>query len=60
LWAESRRRGLVTADPQALDIDVILAAQALNAGIPISNFVVATSNLKHLAGLVPCGEWSAI
>jgi predicted nucleic acid-binding protein len=60
LWAESRRRGLSTADPHALDIDVILAAQALNTGLPSSEFVVATSNLGHLAQFVPCADWQTI
>jgi hypothetical protein len=60
LWADSRRRGVVTADPHALDIDVILAAQALNSSIPTSDFVVATSNVSHLKEFVPAEEWLAI
>jgi predicted nucleic acid-binding protein len=58
LWAESRRRGMPTADDRALDIDVILAAQVRNLGIPMSDLVVATSNSKHLSQFVPSEHWS--
>jgi len=60
LWADSRRRGTPTADSRALDIYVILAAQVQNLGKPVSDLVVATSNLKHLSQFVPCQEWSTI
>jgi predicted nucleic acid-binding protein len=60
LWAESRRRGMPTADTRALDIDVILAAQVTNSGIPISDLVVATTNSKHLSQFIPAEEWSKI
>lgn len=60
LWAESRRRGMPTADPSALDIDVILAAQVRNSGIPIGDLVVATTNMRHLSQFVPAEEWSTI
>ena len=55
LWADARRRGRPTADPKELDGDVILAAQALEAGA-----IVATENVGHLARYVTAYHWSAI
>jgi len=55
LWAEARRRGRPTADPQALDCDVILAAQALAMGA-----TVVTDNVGHLALFVEAKSWRDI
>jgi predicted nucleic acid-binding protein len=55
LWAEARRRGLPTADPRELDVDVIIAAQAEQAGA-----VVATENAGHLARFVTARHWREI
>lgn len=60
LWAEARNRGYATADPKALDGDVILAAQVLMLGLPTSDFVVATDNIGHLSRYVPAEEWRKI
>lgn len=60
LWAEARRRGTPTADPHALDGDVILAAQVLDAGLMPADFVVATTNVAHLSQFVPAELWSAL
>ncbi len=60
LWATSRQGGQPTGDPKKLDIDVILAAQALTLGIPAGSLVVATSNVAHLARFVPADLWSNI
>lgn len=60
LWAQARRGGWATADPHALDGDVILAAQALSlASIP-AGLVIATGNVAHLSRYVPAQEWAAI
>jgi predicted nucleic acid-binding protein len=60
LWADSRRRGLPTSDPKELDVDVILAAQALNLGIPADELVVATTNVRHLSRFLDARLWTEI
>ena len=57
LWAQSRRIGRPTADAMALDIDVLLAAQALRLD---RSPIVATTNPKHLSQFVPAQLWSDI
>ena len=52
LWAMVRQQGHPTADPKALDGDVILAAQALQ-----SNAIVITENIGHLSLFVPVRRW---
>ncbi len=55
LWAEARQRGRPTADPQALDGDVILAAQTLSV-----NGRVATENVGHLSLFVEAADWNVV
>jgi len=55
LWAEARRQGHPTAANEALDGDVILAAQAISA-----SGIVVTTNRKHLSRFVATMEWSDI
>ena len=57
LWAQSRRAGRPTAEAAALDIDVLLAAQALGLGRP---GLVVTTNPKHLAQFVQALLWTDI
>lgn len=52
LWAQARNQGKPTADPKALDCDVILAAQALSTGS-----IVATENVGHLSLFVDAKDW---
>ena len=52
LWAKARRTGVPTGDPNKLDIDVILAAQALTLPMPQSDIVVATSNVSHISRFI--------
>jgi predicted nucleic acid-binding protein len=60
LWAEVRRSGQPTADPKALDGDVILAAQAILAGESGIEVMVATTNVGHLERLVAAKNWQDI
>jgi predicted nucleic acid-binding protein len=60
MWASARNSGGPTASPDALDIDVILAAQVIAQGWPTGEFVVATSNVSHLSRFVPAAEWTTI
>ena len=58
LWAEARRQGRPTADPKALDGDVILAAQVLAMDLPEA--IVATTNVAHLSNYLTAKEWREI
>ncbi|WP_309691093.1 hypothetical protein [Armatimonas sp.] len=60
LWGQARRSGKATADPKALDGDVILCAQVLSFNLPVLDYVVATNNRKHLSQFVTCDEWTNI
>jgi predicted nucleic acid-binding protein len=58
LWAMSRQQGKPTADVRDLDVDVILAAQALSFGPAPTDVVIATSNEKHLSQFVAAKNWN--
>jgi predicted nucleic acid-binding protein len=60
LWARARQQGRPTADVKDLDIDVILAAQALSFGPAPGDVVVATTNPKHLSQFVSAKDWQEI
>lgn len=57
-WAQARQQGQPTAGDNTIDGDMILAAQALTLGV--SDFVIATTNPKHLAPFVPADVWQNI
>jgi predicted nucleic acid-binding protein len=59
-WAEARRRGRPTADPKALDGDVILAAQATLVADEGNEVIIATTNVGHLSQFVDAREWRLI
>jgi predicted nucleic acid-binding protein len=60
LWAEARRRGRPTADPKALDGDVILAAQATLVEEQGNKVIIATTNVGHLSQFVDAREWQLV
>ncbi len=61
-WAIVRGAGLPTADPQSLDGDCILAAQAWLLGIPGAMVTVATTNVRHIARFpgIDARDWTLI
>jgi predicted nucleic acid-binding protein len=59
-WAEVRQSGQPTADPKALDGDVILAAQAYLLCDDSTEAIVATTNVAHLSRFVTALDWQAI
>lgn len=60
LWAESRKKGLPTADPKELDIDVIQAAQLLTANLDLSDLTIATANVGHLSRFIRAENWQQL
>ncbi len=60
LWADARRRGKPTAEPNALDGDVILAAQAIWEANDGNEVIIATTNVGHLSQFVDAREWRLI
>jgi predicted nucleic acid-binding protein len=60
LWAQARNTGMPTADTKELDADVIIAAQALDLGVPVSDLIVATTNVGHLSRFATADLWTNI
>jgi predicted nucleic acid-binding protein len=60
LWAQAGSAGMPTADPKELDGDVLIAAQALDLGLPASGFIIATTNAGHVSQFAPCDLWTNI
>ena len=57
LWAQARQAGKPTAPKEALDADVILAAQAFSLNTPV---IVAAENPNHLTRFVAADSWTNI
>jgi predicted nucleic acid-binding protein len=60
LSAQARRVGKPTADPKALDGEVILAAQAILVASERNEVIVATTNVSHLSQFIDAREWRLI
>ena len=60
LWAQARNQGVATADVKALDGDVIMAAQILTCGLPPTEIIVATTNVRHIVRHIAADLWSNI
>lgn len=62
IWAESRKTQYPTTGPEALDVDVILAAQTIAHGREINRpVVVATTDVGDLSRLgIDAREWRDI
>lgn len=57
-WAQARQQGQPTSNDKTIDGDMILAGQA--QGLGVNNFVIATTNVGHLARFVPAELWTNI
>jgi hypothetical protein len=55
-WAQARQQGQPAAGDNTIDADMILAGQA--ATLAAANVIIATTNVKHLAPLVPAELWN--
>lgn len=60
LWAEARKTGQPTADPKALDGDMILSAQARLLQNQATEVIVATTNVAHLSRFIAALDWQSI
>jgi len=57
-WAVARRGGFPGAHPEALDVDVIIAATAELIAGPGDTVTVATGNVGHLGRFVDARTWT--
>nr|WP_202950695.1 nucleic acid-binding protein [Pseudanabaena sp. PCC 6802] len=60
LWAEARKTGQPTADPKALDGDMILCAQARLLCGEVTEVIVATTNVAHLSRFITALDWQFV
>ncbi len=60
IWAMARKKGRITSSSKSIDIDVILAAQAITFSDKQRHVVVATTNKRHLSWFVNAMLWTEI
>ncbi|MEH2384125.1 MAG: hypothetical protein V7K27_35445 [Nostoc sp.] len=60
LWAQARQTGQPTADPKALDGDVILSSQARLLCDETTEGIIATTNVAHLNRFITALDWQSI
>ncbi|PSB52172.1 type II toxin-antitoxin system VapC family toxin [Chamaesiphon polymorphus] len=60
LWAKARIEGYPTAHSEAIDGDVILAAQAVLIQLEGHSVTIATTNVNHLSHFVSAKTWEEI
>jgi predicted nucleic acid-binding protein len=62
VWADSKRRGLPTADRENIDADMIIVAQwlLLSEEYPGRRIAIATTNVKHLEPFCEAMVWRDI
>ena len=58
VWAVARQTGQPTAGDDTIDADMILIGQARS--LQLSDSIIATTNVRHLARFFPADIWSAI
>ena len=60
LWARERNAGRPGASEDALDADVIIAAQAAVLNDDGEDVIVVTNNPKHFKNLVEVSDWDSL
>jgi predicted nucleic acid-binding protein len=59
-WSIARKRGMPTASDDALDGDVILAAQAYILETQGNNVIIVSDNVGHLSRYITAKNWREI
>lgn len=62
LWADVRNAGLRTSSDERIDIDAILAAQAVSLSRDGDRVIIATTNVRHLSWFagVTAEHWQSV